>query len=400
MIEKDEILKMASSLSLTPDTIEKDYVLSWLLFGIHQHNEISKDWAFKGGTSLKKCFFETFRFSEDLDFTVRNQNYLSEEFLKKTFDQITDSLYEEIGIKFFKENFKFKSFPRKNDKLYVQGKLYYNGPLRKKQKFGSIKLDLTTDEVLVLDSQAKRIHHPYSDEPVEGLYTHCYAFEEVVAEKVRALAERLRPRDVYDVVHFFRNRSMVENPQLVFNVLIKKCSYKQIKVPDFEFIKTHKKSEELEAQWKNMLNHQLPSLPPLESFWRDIEPFFDWLNGSLQEERLVGPVIDDSVTFQPGRISNADSINAILEKIKFSAASRVCVTLLYYDKERTIEPLSFRKTGNGNKLFYGYERESSQTKVFSLSKIQDVAITNLPYIEKYPVEINATGKITMPPVRR
>ena len=26
--------------------------------------------VFKGGTCLKKCFFETYRFSEDLDFTV------------------------------------------------------------------------------------------------------------------------------------------------------------------------------------------------------------------------------------------------------------------------------------------------------------------------------------------
>jgi len=27
-------------------------------------------WAFKGGTCLKKCYFETYRFSEDLDFTL------------------------------------------------------------------------------------------------------------------------------------------------------------------------------------------------------------------------------------------------------------------------------------------------------------------------------------------
>jgi predicted nucleotidyltransferase component of viral defense system len=33
-------------------------------------------WVFKGGTCLKKCFVETYRFSEDLDFTVRENGPL------------------------------------------------------------------------------------------------------------------------------------------------------------------------------------------------------------------------------------------------------------------------------------------------------------------------------------
>ena len=72
MIEKNEVIAMANGLSLSPDTVEKDYVLSWLLWGINNHKDLSQAWLFKGGTSLKKCFFETFRFSEDLDFTVTN----------------------------------------------------------------------------------------------------------------------------------------------------------------------------------------------------------------------------------------------------------------------------------------------------------------------------------------
>ena len=35
MIEKNEIIAMANNLSLNPDTVEKDYVLSWLLWGIN-----------------------------------------------------------------------------------------------------------------------------------------------------------------------------------------------------------------------------------------------------------------------------------------------------------------------------------------------------------------------------
>ena len=54
MIEKNEIMMMANGWSLTPDSIEKDYVLGWLLWGIHNHKELSNAWLFNGGTSLKK----------------------------------------------------------------------------------------------------------------------------------------------------------------------------------------------------------------------------------------------------------------------------------------------------------------------------------------------------------
>lgn len=47
MIPRAEILRMAEEQGLLATTIEKDYVLG-----------------------LKKCYFDTYRFSEDLDFTL------------------------------------------------------------------------------------------------------------------------------------------------------------------------------------------------------------------------------------------------------------------------------------------------------------------------------------------
>lgn len=399
MIEKNEILEMARVLGLNPDTVEKDYILGWMLFGIRNTPETSK-WVFKGGTSLKKCFFETFRFSEDLDYTLQNGAQLDTGILVTIFNKIADFIHEEVGVEFHKEKFKFKILPKENDKLSAQGKIHYNGPLRRKSGVATIKLDLTTDEVLVLKPVKKIVHHPYSDEPDGGIFANCYAFEEVIAEKIRALAQRLRPRDLYDVIHFFRNRDLITNPQLVFNTLQKKCSYKKITVPTFLHIKEHEKLEELEPQWKHMLAHQLPQLPPIESFWADLEPFFDWLYGQLQTERLVSISDKDESIFQPGRVANAYSANSMLHKMQFAAANRVCVELKYNSKKRTVEPISFRTSGDGNRLFYGYERDANHPKAYSLSKIESIEITNLSYTEKYPVEINASGRVSMPPIRR
>ena len=53
MIPKAQILQYSNSYELQPTTVEKDYVLGWLLTAISNHPEFSK-WVFKGGTCLKK----------------------------------------------------------------------------------------------------------------------------------------------------------------------------------------------------------------------------------------------------------------------------------------------------------------------------------------------------------
>lgn len=98
MIPKHEIIELATQANLTPHVIEKDYVLGWLLAGIHQHPALRDNWVFKGGTCLKKCYFETYRFSEDLDFTLRDRSHINVEFLRETLTGIAEWIYEESGI--------------------------------------------------------------------------------------------------------------------------------------------------------------------------------------------------------------------------------------------------------------------------------------------------------------
>lgn len=52
--------------------------MCWVLAGIAAHPDIGPSWVFKGGTCLKKCYFETYRFSEDLDFTLTDASHLNE----------------------------------------------------------------------------------------------------------------------------------------------------------------------------------------------------------------------------------------------------------------------------------------------------------------------------------
>lgn len=88
MIDRSEVLAVASDLSLAPDVVEKDYVLGWLLAGLRASEPLADAWVFKDGTCLKKCYFETYRFSEDLDFTITDDRQLDAGFLTRTFGDV------------------------------------------------------------------------------------------------------------------------------------------------------------------------------------------------------------------------------------------------------------------------------------------------------------------------
>ena len=149
-----------------------------------------------------------------------------------------------------------------------------------------------------------------------------------------------------------------------------------------------------------MLAHQLPALPPIETFWQDLQPFFDWLEGHLEVEQIEPSSTITGDVFHVSRFSRYGNMQSVLHQIQFGAANRVCIKLTYSGKERTVEPLSFRIASTGNRLFFGFEREAGHVKAYTISNIQSVAVTNIPYTEQYPVEISATGNISMPPIRR
>jgi predicted nucleotidyltransferase component of viral defense system len=275
VIPKQELLQMATENHLSAQVIEKDYLLGWLLAGIGQHEVLGKSWVFKGGTCLKKCYFETYRFSEDLDFTLQNNAHLDIEFLKSTFSEIADWIYDMTGMELPTEKMVFDCYKDGT----CQGRIYYRGPIAptSSRQMPKIKLDLTVAEILVDSPVLNFVKHPYSDLPTEGMQVYCYAYVEVFAEKIRALVERTRPRDLYDVINFYRRPESNGLAIQVMRVLEKKCSFKGIKVPQYHDLLGHK--DTCLAGWNIQLAHQVRALPSFESFWDELPDFFNWLEG-------------------------------------------------------------------------------------------------------------------------
>ena len=211
-------MALAAELQLQAHIVEKDYALGWFLAGIGAHPEIGPSWVFKGGTCLKKCYFETYRFSEDLDFTLQDGEHLDEAFLAGVFEEIGDWVYNACGLQ--------------------------------------------------LPPEARR-------------------FEEVFAEKMRALAERQRPRDLYDGVHLYRRQDLQPDRAMVRSTLARKCEFKGIPVSTFDALRDRPERVAIEVEREQMLAHQLPVCPPFNEFWQEL-PAVRWRESLLGKRDEYG----------------------------------------------------------------------------------------------------------------
>ena len=121
MITKQELRNLVTEWGLRDSVIEKDYVIGWLLWGIGSEPDLSSSWAFKGGTSLKKCYIETWRFSEDLDFTVLPNGPVKPDTIEQLIKKVIGRVHDESGIDF---SVKPPIFKHSEKYLYTEGSIY------------------------------------------------------------------------------------------------------------------------------------------------------------------------------------------------------------------------------------------------------------------------------------
>ena len=399
MIQRGEILDAAATLGLRPQVVEKDYVLGWVLAGIYQHAVLAEHWIFKGGTCLKKCYFETYRFSEDLDFTVTKPSQIQEEFLSGTFREIAEWIYERSGIEIPQELREFSLFTNPRGTVSCQGKLSYRGPIAPRSGgLPRVKLDLTQDELLVLPPAEHVISHDYSDAPDGGITVRCYAYEEAFGEKTRALGERARPRDLYDVINLYRNVEARPQPAVLLDVLQQKCEHRRIAVPTLADLAVHR--EDLEGSWQPMLGHQLRALPPVESFWDALPEFFGWLQTG------VAPAVPTTYRLAAGetvlrertlRLPVPASTQSSLEVVRFAAANHLCVDLRYQESVRRIEPYSLRRTRDGNVVLHAVRVRDGEHRSYRVDRIDGAQVTGESFAPRYAVELSPHGAIVVAP---
>ena len=259
MILPSEISRLAHRYGLGDKTIEKDYVLTWVLLAI-ANSPLRELLAFKGGTAIKKIYEPRYRFSEDLDFTFLDE--ISNDDLTAQIEALFPWLRREVNITLA---------IRKVD-VHQSGSpayyLNYVGPLRGDLSSRFLKADFTRDEVLVFPLVEAPIQIPYSDckQRVETLY--CYSPEEILAEKLCALLGRTEPRDLYDI-HYLLTHQLVDIESVSIQ-LDGKMEHKGLNPAHLDNVLT-RKSGTLGRLWEPRLQGQMPELPHIEAVIRETD---------------------------------------------------------------------------------------------------------------------------------
>jgi len=154
---------------------EKDYFLA-LVMQIISTSSLGDTLIFKGGTALHHCYLDQFRFSEDLDFSA-NQSNLTVEEVKMIFS----------GIEFLAIKKVFHS-----EATIKVEKLQYTGPLVHPN---ALKVEIDFLQNVLLPPRLLKYKN------VWGLdfNTRVMDEREICAEKIRAMSDRARYRDFYDL---------------------------------------------------------------------------------------------------------------------------------------------------------------------------------------------------------
>ena len=406
MITKQHILERAAEWGLRAEVVEKDYVLGWLLAGIANHAELCDTWIFKGGTCLKKCYFETYRFSEDLDFSLLPTAHYSVEELLRQVKELARWVHEQSGIELSENAIVLEPKRNKQGQPTFRARIAYRGPLVMPTAPRAL-FDLTQHEVVAAAPAQRPIYHPYPDEFPSDTSVAAYCLEELFAEKTRALHERTRPRDLYDVVQLVENYAEAVDFSAARVLFRTKCSSKGIATPSSAALVAQvQASAELVADWKAMLAHQLPALPPLDGIRIRMPAALAWIDepapalAEMPSVYLPAAPIAPSLAPLPRVPVRADEQNVApagvtfwggegpLELVRFAGANRLMVSFSYNGKHRTVEPYSLRRAGTGNLLLYAHEEAAGHVKAFKVAEISALAVTETTFVPRYSIELS------------
>ena len=164
----------------TREQIEQDLLLSQAICEIYQDDYLRDELVFRGGTALNKLFLpEPYRYSEDLDFVRRTSGGIG-----AVFDRIT-----EIGNRLgYSVNKNVEKYP----KVFLRGK--YQSGLGLK-----IKIEINTYERYPAMPLIEVEHSVNSDWYSQTPIVKTFELEELAATKIRALYQRAKGRDLYDL---------------------------------------------------------------------------------------------------------------------------------------------------------------------------------------------------------
>lgn len=201
----------------TPNQIEQDLIISRALVDLYNDPHIKDALVFRGGTALNKLFINPpSRYSEDIDFVQKNADPIGQ-----TINAIREVLKPWLGDP------KWKITQRSAKLIYKYESI--------NKSASKLKIEINTTEhfqVLPL----KKVSFSMDSDWFKGtadIIT--YEMDELMATKLRALYQRRKGRDLFDIWYVATNELI--NLNRVFDIFAKYCAYNDVQISREEFIK-------------------------------------------------------------------------------------------------------------------------------------------------------------------
>jgi predicted nucleotidyltransferase component of viral defense system len=259
MVAQAEIKKKAEEWEVPATTVEKDHALGHFLAGFT--GTFKNRLRFKGGTCLRKCYFPEYRFSEDLDFSS-----VAPEFILQAEELVfvCETVEKYSGIMFRPEPIEplLHKDKRKGDKVIIRfwgaNHSRHEAPPPYERWHSKIKVEISTDELLILQPELKTILHPYSDKVLDLEPISCYTIDEVIAEKLRSLVQRSysAPRDYYDL-YYLTSSFTREDWNRIKPIFIAKMTHKDLDFQGPQQLVSPSAIEKVHRAWHKSIAHQV-----------------------------------------------------------------------------------------------------------------------------------------------
>lgn len=285
MIRDAEIRRLARQAGIEPRIVELDYALGWAIRGIVSHPYLADRLVFKGGTCLRKCYFPNYRFSEDLDFTATRWFGWAE--FEEAVTEAFAEAQEASGIDFGARDPRLRVIDDEYGRESLQFTIYWRGPHRVGGSPAGLRLDITRNEVVVFDPVLRAVAHPFSDaDDLGDVQLRCYALDEIMAEKIRAvLGQRVYAisRDIYDISSLTEH---VNNGKIVTG-LPRKMAAREVDAEAVELHRMTERKEEFRADWERNLAGLLPpgAEREFDEVWESMVDYVGQIEEGLKRNR-------------------------------------------------------------------------------------------------------------------
>jgi predicted nucleotidyltransferase component of viral defense system len=198
LIPDAEAKRIARALGVDALVIDLDHALGVALWSLSVTGLGDCGWVFKGGTCLRKSYFEGYRFSEDLDFTAERP--ISPESVAGRIRAAAEPAAS-LGVTMLVDQLRCAAQSDEYGRQTIKARVPYRGAVARTGAARVLQFDVSADETLCFRSVQRPLLHPYSDAPGVVCELPAYALEEAMAEKLRAIAGQRQYAVARDVYH-------------------------------------------------------------------------------------------------------------------------------------------------------------------------------------------------------